>query len=30
LIEPVTVTLIEPLGDRPVLDGVNGTLLPVS
>lgn len=29
LIEPVTVTLTEPLGDRPVLDGRNGTLLPI-
>jgi hypothetical protein len=29
LIEPVSVTLTEPLGDRPVLDGRNGTLLPV-
>ncbi|MDG4820829.1 hypothetical protein O7635_03050 [Asanoa sp. WMMD1127] len=29
LIEPVSVTLTEPLGDRPVLDGLNGTLLPV-
>ncbi|MEV0714575.1 hypothetical protein [Asanoa sp. NPDC050611] len=29
LIEPVSVTLAEPLGDRPVLDGLNGTLLPV-
>jgi hypothetical protein len=30
VIEDVTVTLNEPLGDRPVLDGVNGTLLPIS
>ncbi|GIF45471.1 hypothetical protein DFJ67_0894 [Asanoa ferruginea] len=29
LIEPVSVTLTEPLGDRPVLDGLNGTVLPV-
>jgi len=27
LLEPVTVTLDEPLGDRPVLDARNGTLL---
>ncbi|MEV4622580.1 hypothetical protein AB0J74_28200 [Asanoa sp. NPDC049573] len=29
LLEPVSVTLTEPLGDRPVLDGLNGTVLPV-
>jgi hypothetical protein len=29
LIEPVSVTLTEPLGDRPVIDGLNGTVLPV-
>jgi len=29
VISPVTVSLTEPLGDRPVLDGLNGTLLPV-
>ncbi|GIF75317.1 hypothetical protein [Asanoa siamensis] len=29
LIEPVSWTLAEPLGDRPVLDGLNGTLLPL-
>ncbi|SNS94159.1 hypothetical protein SAMN05421812_102446 [Asanoa hainanensis] len=29
IISPVTVSLREPLGDRPVLDGLNGTLLPV-
>ncbi|MEV4539763.1 hypothetical protein AB0J82_38925 [Asanoa sp. NPDC049518] len=29
IISPVTATLSEPLGDRPVLDGLNGTLLPI-
>ena len=29
LIEPVSVTLTEPLGDRPVIDGLNGTVLPI-
>ncbi|GIF66155.1 hypothetical protein Ais01nite_41900 [Asanoa ishikariensis] len=29
VISPVTASLTEPLGDRPVLDGLNGTLLPM-